>query len=245
MDLQLLQREYQTHFFEWIFFLLVHGGRIRYSGTMVLRKNSFAFLIVHRIRGNVWTHAWLTWLVVDAIGIYWIEARDAAAHPKIHRSIPTTKNNSGPRSKMQHLKTMLKRYVEIEMREGLPVEIPSTAQPVIPTQHTCVHTHTHAQPHAHSHRTFELVLCFLGLISASGRVHLPVVGDTVPVSKTFCKVHAIPELSALWRISHGKKNTCALVFHAISCSALIAAGLFPAWGWNWKSVFFSLGTRKS
>lgn len=56
MDLQLLQREYQTRIFEWTFFLLVQGSRIRHSGATVLSKSNFAFPKVHRIFGNVWIH---------------------------------------------------------------------------------------------------------------------------------------------------------------------------------------------
>lgn len=33
---------------------------------------------------------------VDAIGIKWVEARDIAKHPTVHRTAPTTKNYPVP-----------------------------------------------------------------------------------------------------------------------------------------------------
>lgn len=44
------------------------------------------------IFGNVWSHLWLSQFGRDATRIWWVEAREAAKHPRIHRTGPTAKN---------------------------------------------------------------------------------------------------------------------------------------------------------
>lgn len=47
-------------------------------------------------RLGIWRHFWLTQLRERgkgiATGIYWVETRDAAKYPPMHRTGPTTKN---------------------------------------------------------------------------------------------------------------------------------------------------------
>ena len=39
-----------------------------------------------------------------ATGIYWVEARDTAEHPRMHRTAPTTKNDPAPHAAVPQLR---------------------------------------------------------------------------------------------------------------------------------------------
>lgn len=54
--------------------------------------------------GKVWRHLVVMSGAGGATGIYWVEARDTAEHPRMHRTAPTTKNDPAPHAAVPQLR---------------------------------------------------------------------------------------------------------------------------------------------
>lgn len=55
--------------------------------------------------GKVWRHLVVMSGAGGATGIYWVEARDTAEHPRMHRTAPTTKSGPAPHAAVPQLRS--------------------------------------------------------------------------------------------------------------------------------------------
>lgn len=91
------------------------------------------------------------------------------------------------------------------MAEGLPVGCATYCNaPSSSRNHPPPHMQRHM--HAYTDRTYAEALCLWSSHQPPGNLASSRIADILRVLKTFCILHTFPELSALWRNSHGKEE---------------------------------------